>query len=279
MPDLVWKRSPLSVTFLAGPDGSEHYRRCSGVPYVAEPEPVSVAAPVMLAAEPVLIPEPVSAEPEPVSVAEARAEWEAYRERSNAQLERVLAGKSEPVSAEPDPIAELGDELDEAERMHEAYARDARKVAEWPELRRAILAYGGIGPSPDWPRDWYPGDLYRANGKAPDLVAAEAVAYAPWGDTGDDSAMLDYLQRSWAEWQRAQHARRPRARKAEPSPRPVAEALAVPAVSPRALVADVARLVADLAQLVADAETDGERNRYRDMTRHAAAIAAGLVVE
>lgn len=212
-----WQRSPLGVVYLAEPDGSEHYRACAGVPYVVEPEPVSPTRPAMLAAEPVLIPEPVSAEPE------------------------------------PDPIAALGDELDEAERMHDAYARDARdarKVAEWPDLRRAILAYGGIGPSPDWPRDWYPGDLYRANGKAPDLVAAEAVPYAPWGDTGDDSAMLDYLHRSWSEWQRAQVARRPRARKVEPVA--VSTALAEPVTTPRALLVDVARLVADVAALVAE---------------------------
>lgn len=70
---------------------------------------------------------------------------------------------------------------------------------EWLELRRAILAQGGIGPSTDWPRDWYPGDLYRAKGKAPDLVAAETHPWSErWGN-GDDSAMFNYLQRAYAE--------------------------------------------------------------------------------
>ena len=71
--------------------------------------------------------------------------------------------------------------------------------SEWLELRRAILAQGGIGPSADWPRDWYPGDLYRAHGKAPDLVAAETHPWAArWGN-GDDASMFNYLQRAYAE--------------------------------------------------------------------------------
>jgi hypothetical protein len=81
---------------------------------------------------------------------------------------------------------------------------------EWPELRRAILAGGGIGPSPDWPRDWYPADLYRRHGKAPDLAAVETtLGYAdlpPWGEDGGDVVMFTYLQRSYAEWQRWQAA-------------------------------------------------------------------------
>lgn len=219
---LRWSRSSVGVVYLANADGGEHYRTCAGVP---DDESESFAA-----------------EPIPAPIAERAPS-------------RVLL--AEPIP-ELDPIAVLGDELDEAERMHEAYAADARKVAEWPSLRRQILAYGGIGPSPDWPRDWYPGDLYRANGKAPDLVAAEAVAYAPWGDTGDDSAMLDYLHRSWSEWQRAQGARRPRARKVEA--RPVAEALTPRQPSP--LVGDVAQLVADVARLVADAAAGTNAGTY-----------------
>ncbi len=87
---------------------------------------------------------------------------------------------------------------------------------EWPSLRSAILSGGGIGPSPDWPRDWYPADLYRRHGKAPDLVAAETVigraGCPPWASPDDgngtpsDTAMFDHLQRSYAEWQRWQAA-------------------------------------------------------------------------
>jgi hypothetical protein len=77
---------------------------------------------------------------------------------------------------------------------------------EWPELRRAILKGGGIGPSPDWPRDWYPADLFRLHGKAPDLAAAETVLgrsdLPPWGEGGDDAAMFSYLQGAYAEWER-----------------------------------------------------------------------------
>lgn len=72
---------------------------------------------------------------------------------------------------------------------------------EWPELRREILAGGGIGSSPDWDSSSWPGDLYRAGGKKPDLVAVEtAIGRAdapPWGD-GDDNDMHRYLERAWA---------------------------------------------------------------------------------
>ena len=73
---------------------------------------------------------------------------------------------------------------------------------EWPSLRAAILREGGIGPSRDWPRDYYPGDLYRRHGKAPDLVAAETHPWsAQWGN-GDDAAMFSHLQAAHAEWAR-----------------------------------------------------------------------------
>ena len=91
---------------------------------------------------------------------------------------------------------------------------------EWPELRRAILQGGGIGPSPDWSRDWYPADLYRRRGPAPDLVAAETLIVSagahgvvPWASSDDgnftpnDSAMFCYLQRAYEEWQRWQAER------------------------------------------------------------------------
>ena len=69
--------------------------------------------------------------------------------------------------------------------------------SEWASLRKAILAQGGIGPSPDWSRDWYPGDLYRKTGKAPDLVAVETH---PWSaQWTDDASMFTYLQRAYAE--------------------------------------------------------------------------------
>lgn len=71
---------------------------------------------------------------------------------------------------------------------------------EWPELRREILAQGGIGPSRDWDSSSWPGDLYREHGKAPDLVAVEtAIGRAdvpPWGDGGNDGTMHSYLERA-----------------------------------------------------------------------------------
>lgn len=72
---------------------------------------------------------------------------------------------------------------------------------DWPAWRRQILAYGGIGPSKDWDREDIPGDLYRENGKPPDLVAAEAVRSAPWGSNGDDDAMIRQLKRAHREYQ------------------------------------------------------------------------------
>lgn len=93
------------------------------------------------------------------------------------------------------------DLLEDVDMMRVASRDVERAACDWLELRRAVLAYGGIGASRDWPRDWIPGDLYRANGQAPDLVAAEALRGAPWGDTGDDSAMMAYLRKSYAQWQ------------------------------------------------------------------------------
>jgi hypothetical protein len=100
-----------------------------------------------------------------------------------------------------DLLADVTAELDYAETMRHANRHAEREACDWPALRRAVLAYGGIGASRDWPRDWVPGDLYRASGKAPDLVAAEAMHPAPWGDNGDDSAMMAYLRKSYTQWQ------------------------------------------------------------------------------
>ncbi len=72
---------------------------------------------------------------------------------------------------------------------------------EWPELRREILRGGGIGPSRDWDSSSWPGDLYRAGGKAPDLVATETfLGYSdrpPWGEGGNDDTMHRYLERAY----------------------------------------------------------------------------------
>lgn len=96
--------------------------------------------------------------------------------------------------------------------MDTATLRADRDACDWPELRREILANGGIGPSRDWAPDAWPGDLYRRNGKAPDLVAVEtfigSADVAPWGLTdgrgAGDSEMRAYLWRSWDYWQRLQ---------------------------------------------------------------------------
>jgi hypothetical protein len=102
--------------------------------------------------------------------------------------------------------------------MRHAYRATERDACDWPELRRRILAAGGIGPSRDWPRDQYPADLYRLNGNAPDVVAVEAVIPAPWGDTGDDGAMFAYLQRSYAQWQRSRQTVEHRSAKVASAP-------------------------------------------------------------
>ncbi len=99
-------------------------------------------------------------------------------------------------------LDDIGAELDAIELERNASRHGERASLDWPELRRAVLAYGGIGPSRDWPRDWIPGDLYRVNGPPPDLVAAEALHPAPWGDTGDDAGMMAYLRKAFAQWQR-----------------------------------------------------------------------------
>jgi len=116
-------------------------------------------------------------------------------------------------------LEDLGAELERDEALRLASRNVERASLEWPELRRAVLAYGGIGPSRDWPRDWVPGDLYRSAGPAPDLVAAEALHPAPWGDAGDDAAMMAYLRAAYTSWASFK-AEAPR-RVVKPAPAPV----------------------------------------------------------
>lgn len=94
-------------------------------------------------------------------------------------------------------------ELDRDELWRNAFRHAERAAHEldWLTLRREILAYGGIAANADVKPEDIPGDLYRRNGKPADLVAAEACAGAPWGVTGDDSAMLAYLWRTWRAWE------------------------------------------------------------------------------
>jgi hypothetical protein len=143
---------------------------------------------------------------------------------------------------------------------------------DWPYLRRAVLEGGGIGPSVDWPRDWYPADLYRANGPAPDLVAAECTL-RPWerdGVTGDDGAMFGYLRRAYAAWSAAPSAERftlaetPRARAARQAGKAKREMAAKPAPMMRAPgTRSFAELVAELKRKHgADVELSGLRSEY-----------------
>ena len=97
-----------------------------------------------------------------------------------------------------DLLAEI--EYEDAMRNASRSTERAMHELDWLTLRREILACGGICANADVKPEDVPGDLYRVNGKPADLVAAEACAGAPWGDTGDDSAMLAYLWRSWRSW-------------------------------------------------------------------------------
>ena len=142
-----------------------------------------------------------------------------------------------------DILADLATELEDAER-----ARNAAPTSEleWPYLRREILRRGGIGPSRDWSRDAYPGDLYREHGDAPDLVAVSTMLGAadtpPWGPDASDRDMFAYLQRAYAAWQRAPQRERfklqetPRARRAREA-----------GAARRAMLAESRRTVATVA--------------------------------
>jgi hypothetical protein len=146
---------------------------------------------------------------------------------------------------------------------------------EWPYLRAAILARGGIGPSRDWDRDRYPADLYRAHGCAPDLLAAETcLEYAdvpPWGLDASDSEMFTYLQRAYDAWQRAPSSERfsiaemPRARVAREAGKARREMLK-PAPAPVKLrpgLRSFAELVAELKRKHGPAvDLDGLRSEY-----------------
>lgn len=80
---------------------------------------------------------------------------------------------------------------------------------EWLELRREIIARGGIGPSPDWESVDWPGDLYREHGRPPDLVATETALgrsdRPPWQGPSEvgpsDTDMHRYLQRAYRRHQ------------------------------------------------------------------------------
>jgi hypothetical protein len=144
---------------------------------------------------------------------------------------------------------------------------------EWPYLRRAILERGGIGPSPDWPRDWYPADLYRNNGNAPDVLAAELRPWCEQWGNGDDAAMFAHLRSAYAAWTAApaakrftlaemterhaarEHGKALRAMRATPTPAPV--------VPRRPGERSFADLVRDLrAKHGADADLSGLRPEY-----------------
>jgi hypothetical protein len=104
--------------------------------------------------------------------------------------------------------ADVGAELEELETMRNAsrHVERAGHELDWLTLRRQILTYGGIASNRDVKPEDVPGDLYRVAGKPADLVAAEACTGAPWGDAGDDSAMLAYLWRSWRSWDASKRA-------------------------------------------------------------------------
>lgn len=151
-------------------------------------------------------------------------------------------------------LDDIGAELDAVETMRAASRTIERDSLDWPDLRRAVLAYGGIGPSRDWPRDWVPGDLFRVNGPAPDLVAAEALHPAPWGDTGDDAGMMSYLRAAFAQWQRFNASTPHRAPKRSEVPAPVKRAPGT---------RSYAELVAELKRKHGDAvDLGGLRSEY-----------------
>jgi hypothetical protein len=88
-------------------------------------------------------------------------------------------------------------------------AADAVDV--WPELRRYVMARGGLGAG-DWSPDLIPGGLYRRRGMAPDLVAVEApvecgAARGMWDPADGSEAMLRALQLAYAAHLRVQAER------------------------------------------------------------------------
>lgn len=174
---------------------------------------------------------------------------------------RVRVGRLHSVTLS---VLDSAPDLDYDETMRHAYAPAERDACDWPELRREILRGGGIGPSPDWDNDTWPGDLFRAHGKAPDLVAVETTLgradVPPWGIAdgrgANDDDMRAYLWRSWEGWQRAQAAERD-AREAKRKPAPVAPAVRKPGTR------SYAELVSDLrAKHGAAVDLSGLRSEY-----------------
>lgn len=84
----------------------------------------------------------------------------------------------------------------------------------WPGLRRYILARGGLAAG-DWSPDLVPRSIYRVEGVAPDVLAAEMPAECMearglWQPEDGSDAMLDALLREWGRHQVAVRTRVPK---------------------------------------------------------------------
>jgi hypothetical protein len=101
------------------------------------------------------------------------------------QLDRALGRQSQPATATP------------AQKERDARRRagydDARRSYE--ELKRAILARGGIRATRDFARGEIPADLYRPkSGLAPDEMAQVLTVHG-FHFAGDDAMMQDLRRR------------------------------------------------------------------------------------
>lgn len=90
----------------------------------------------------------------------------------------------------------------------EEFEEDAYRPPDlWPQLRAYVLGRGGLARG-DFSREAIPGGLYRIQGVAPDVLAAEMIhecaeASGLWNPTEGTEAMLEALQTAY-EFHRAQ---------------------------------------------------------------------------
>lgn len=112
-------------------------------------------------------------------------------------------------------------EMDAADTMREIEAGATLRQATWSQLRREIMARGGIAAGP-YTRHWLPGQTYRVRGLAPDVMAAD-LRDEGWGSWETAEDFLVELTRMFEAHKAAQAARR---RTPAPATMPAVETVA-----------------------------------------------------
>lgn len=167
----------------------------------------------------------------------------------------VALGLSEAEQAEYDQLAA---EAEYAETMLSIEAETEVRELGWAEMRREIMRRGGIASGP-YTRHWLPGQVYRVNGAAPDVLAAD-MRDEGWGTWEDADGFLAQL---WVLWEsfKAQQAARTRQSRSVDLPTETVES----EESDAAVVTEPARPELRVLSVDQDPASVGARRRYADL--------------